>query len=443
MFFTTNPILKTKKKAKRVLFRFVCNNQTQDQENDFSDEYIFGSLSQFFSFIKHRISEFSEEECLFVPVTENESDIEITKNAYFLYSFLKFYTENKRRLDNAITDYNKNIMTEDNDYVREMVRAFAKSNSGGKLIRGTLVNMGYALSGCSDIYISDNLAISYELFQTSILIHDDIIDHAKTRRGKPTIPYTYLKSWEDKGIKQNDDMADTANSMAICLGDLGLSFSIKHLIDSYHDSPYYYELLSFYVDSFIHTVYGEAIDVILPFEEKNGLNRGNSLIDDITMIYILKTSWYTFISPLTLGYILGKGKDNNIDKLKVLGTYLGVAFQIKDDILGVFSTNEDMGKDIGSDISEYKQTYLYAYTLQNKEYGQELKSIYGNKNLDYNLLQQVREIFKESGALKASTQLMEEYFEKAKDLIVDMDFLSNCDKERLLGLIVYLGLREK
>ena len=96
-------------------------------------------------------------------------------------------------------------------------------------------------------------------------------------------------------------------------------------------------------------------------------------------IYRLKTSYYTVIGPMVCGLLLAGGDKKKIEDITSFGEKIGIAFQIQDDILGIYS--DEMGKVKGSDIKEYKQTILFAHAM-NTEYKDELLKYYGKNDLD-------------------------------------------------------------
>ena len=99
--------------------------------------------------------------------------------------FLDFYKKNKKDLEKTIIEFNNNLK-EDNKLINNNLEVFKKLNSNGKLIRGILIELGYYLLS-DDISYAKDLAVAYEVFQTSILVHDDIIDQDDIRRNVKTI----------------------------------------------------------------------------------------------------------------------------------------------------------------------------------------------------------------------------------------------------------------
>ena len=111
--------------------------------------------------------------------------------------FLDFYQTGVKRLSAIARAYNRSLKKDPNPILRIFKEDLADLNEGGKMLRGVLVGLGLKLAGETEIEKSDYLALAFELFQTGVLIHDDIIDNAETRRGKFTIHRRYEHRLDD------------------------------------------------------------------------------------------------------------------------------------------------------------------------------------------------------------------------------------------------------
>ena len=338
--------------------------------------------------------------------------------------FKTFYKDNKELLENIINKYNKELLKESNSVIKDNLKQFVKLNSGGKRIRGILIMLGYYL-GKDDIIYSMPLASAYEFFQTSILIHDDIIDNDNIRRGEKTIPF-YNK------YKYNIDDNHTYNSIGLCIGDLGLYYGNKIISDNYEGIDLN-NILSLYNKIVINTIRGEILDVVIPFKEKNNIKIKN-LEEEIMNIYSLKTSYYTIVGPLSLGMKLANFSDEEINKLEKFSHNLGVAFQINDDLIGIYK--DGLNKVLGSDIEEFKQTILYSYT-KNTKYYDELMNYYG-KITTTDSLKAVRDIFDKSGAKEYTINLKNKLYDESISILNDINFIDKDKKNILYGLVDYL-----
>ena len=350
--------------------------------------------------------------------------------------FNNYYLKVKNDLDNVINTYNDNLVKDKKGYLKDNLDLFCNLNRGGKLVRGFLISLGYKISENNNIEYSYPLALAYEIFQTSILVHDDIIDEDNLRREKETIHYSNYK----KNKEYNDCLAKKiGDSIAICMGDYGCYLANKQIINNYKDDKNFAKILDYYNDIVLKTIEGELIDVELSFDGRYKLKDVN-LYDNIISIYKLKTAYYTIIGPLMLGLMLGKVEDNKLKEIEEFGEKIGIAFQLQDDILGIYN---DMGKVVGSDIKEYKQTLLFSYTIDNSDYKDELLKYYGKENLTNDEIEKVRKIFKDSGAFDYANDMMNKLYDEALNLLNNINWISLEDKNILNGFIEYLRKRNK
>lgn len=355
---------------------------------------------------------------------------------------IKFYFEYEeivKRISKKMDKYNRTLIKNSDNYiVKDAIDKFIFHNGGGKYVRAFLIILGYMYknhkNNLLDTY-ADDLAIAYETFQTSILVHDDIIDNAQVRRGKPTIPKLYENDFSLNKITDNDN---TSNSLAICLADLGFYEANELIVSKYGKDKNFSKLISYYNNVVLKTIKGEIIDVYLPFKGK--YMDYFASYNDVIEISKLKTSWYTVVGPFCLGLILSSVDNKKVKQFEEALLPLGIAFQIKDDIMGVFASSVNLGKDC-NDISEFKQTLLYHYAV-NSDYKDELLKYYGKEKVDSSVVQKVRDIFIKSNAYDKSVDLMNSLFKESKEKInnikMDKEF-----RDILFGFISYLEIREK
>lgn len=377
-------------------------------------------------------------------------------------AFRDFYSETKARLDREMKEYNQKLADDENAVIRPFMEALGDLNSGGKMLRGMLVVLGYriacrikneakALAPESDPVYADSLALAFELFQTGVLVHDDIIDRAETRRGKRTIQNRYAK----RLTEQDTPMAaagisagHVADSAALCAGDFGLYLANLMIAESYEGNEQLGRLVSYFDETVLETIRGELLDVVLPYEfqslSDDEEERAKLLERSVRDIYRLKTARYSVVGPLHLGMLLGRAEKEELQAMDLFAEDLGVAFQIQDDILGIYADPETLGKDVGSDISEYKQTILYAFVrAYAREYEEKLLLYYGKEHVSEDDIAAVRNLFRESGALGFARSRMDACFKRAENLLGGMDFVHEEERRILRGFIAYLRSREK
>lgn len=400
--------------------------------NEVTKTYYFSDIKDFFNFIKKEKYTLNTKIGFTGGASTPKEQIKEYAN---LLEFFIYYKTKLKEFETELKKINKSFLENDNVIVIDAINKFINMNGDGKFLRGCLIDLGYKLTKNDDY--AKTLSLAYETFETSILIHDDIIDNAHLRRNKETIHETY----KDEFKKYNVENDNTNTSLALCIGDLGFFYTNEMITKKYKNDKNLAKLLSYYNNIVIKTIKGEIIDVALPFIEKN--DKEHTLHEeDIMEIYRLKTSWYTVVGPFILGMILGNSKAKDIETFEKVLEPLGIAFQIKDDILGIYSSKEILGKSVYSDIEEFKQTILYSYIKINRnDLLDELLKYYG-KSITEDESKKVQELFENSGALEYATNKMNEMFNEVYTNIKLMD-IKEYTKNILLGLILFLRLREK
>lgn len=420
--------------AKQVDIMFVIGGKSSSNTKELYElvskitkSYYFSDIKEFYNFIKKENFSYKTK----IGFTGGASTLKEQVYEYSnLLEFVIYYKNKLKELTKEIKKYNNKIIKDENIIIKDAINKFINMNQDGKFLRGCLIDLGYKLH--HDDNYSLPLSIAYETFETSILIHDDIIDNAYLRRGKTTIHELYKKEFSEY---ENDN---TPTSLALCIGDFGMYYSNQIIVDNYKNDKNLSKLLTYYNEVVMNTIKGEILDVYLPFIEKNDKNH-ELKESDIMEIYKLKTSYYTIVGPFILGMILSSSSKKEITIFKNILIDLGIAFQIKDDILGVFGDDNIIGKSTSSDVEEFKQTILYSYIkINKKEYLDKLLKYYGKKSKQ----KDVKNIFIESGAFEYANNTMNEFFYKVKISIESLKIKENV-KEILLGFIKYLELRDK
>ncbi len=291
--------------------------------------------------------------------------------------------------------------------IREIERV---TFSGGKRIRPLLVCWGYQAVGGGNFADVVDACFSIELFHTFALIHDDIMDKSEKRRGKIT-------TWKKIGVDK-----------AILTGDLCLSLADEYFPQKANKK--YFNLLK------KETCLGQYLDIQnnKEFSEKQ-----------VRKILDFKTAKYTIVRPLQIGASF-KTQDDKIMKLFLkYGKRMGTAFQIKDDLLGVFGEDNKTGKPVGEDISEGKKTLLIAKLKKiGKSMKKKEKEKFSNlfnckKRLNKSEQKFIINLFKKYNIDKEVIAEMQKEAEQARKIINNSDIK---EKEKLLQMTQYLINRE-
>jgi geranylgeranyl diphosphate synthase type I len=304
---------------------------------------------------------------------------------------------------------------------------------GGKRIRPILVYYGYLAAGGKDKKAILDTSIFIELLHNYILIHDDIIDRDEFRRGKPTIHYKY----QDIYKKISKDFRNLGISAGIIAGDLTSVFGYEILTGSKFPEKYKIKAINRLSQILTDVGSGQILDVFLGISRQ--LRR-----DEIFKILEYKTARYTIEGPLHLGAILAGADKRVLKKLSDYAIPLGIAFQIQDDILGTFGDEKKLGKPVGSDLREGKQTLLIfeARKSANKKEKQIIEQALGNPKLTKKQLEKVRKIIIKTGSLDFAKVLAKKLVSQSKIVIEKSNFSTNV-KEFLMNLADFLIEREK
>jgi geranylgeranyl diphosphate synthase type I len=202
-------------------------------------------------------------------------------------------------------------------------------------------------------------------------------------------------------------------SQAICLGDVGFILANRLIAESAFDAEKKIEALSVFHTAQMNTLDGEMLDVLLSTARDYGDG------DGILRIASLKTAWYTIAGPMQLGAVLAGAPQGLLRGLEDFGLSLGVAFQLRDDILGIQAAEEETGKSGASDIAEGKATLLIHYALKNASADdrRRLSEIYGRPSVSESDREAVQAIFSSTGAFDAVARYAERCLGEAKRLI--------------------------
>lgn len=254
-----------------------------------------------------------------------------------------------------------------------------------KRIRAALTYWAYLLNEKENVELG-KVMVAMELIQTALLMHDDFMDQDLLRRGQETTNAFFGKTDRHYG-----------ESMAVNLGDVVLCLGYERLLEVKMDTVKVNEATKILMRGIVNTAFGQALDMSLP-------KMGKVSEEDVLNLHKSKTALYTFKNPLVVGGILGGVDKKVLEILEKYAELAGIAFQLQDDILGVFGDEELTGKSINSDIKQGKNTLLYVKALENANEKQRkvLTEVWGKENAGEEEIKAVREIIVETGSLAYS-----------------------------------------
>ena len=306
----------------------------------------------------------------------------------------------------------------------------------GKMLRGKLVVLSYLMySDSLDDAVLD-AAAAIELFHSSLLIHDDIIDNDLLRRGYPTLFAQYQKLGEENYFIEPSSFG---LSMGICAGDVGFMLSFDMLSRLNADLTVTNKLLKLYTQEMTYVGLAQMQDIFFACS--------NIAVDEASIynLYIYKTGRYTFSLPMIVGATLAGQNSETQDNLGEIGKSLGIIFQIRDDELGLFGDESKLGKPIGSDFREGKQTLYYLTLMRNtgNEHREKLRTILRKQNITFDDMDYVHQLIFKFGVKDEIDRKVAELTSKALDLIHALSGINPVYRQTLLNLTEYAVNRER
>lgn len=285
--------------------------------------------------------------------------------------------------------------------------------TGGKRFRALCAIYGFRTH---DEHITENaidIAAALEVFHAAALVHDDIMDSSDTRRGNPSAHRAFEHLHSQAGW--SGDGASFGVNAALLFGDLLLAYCdelIAHALTSLDARTRERTRREF--DRMRREVtLGQYLDVV---EERAWPTVSiTDALDRASRVVVFKSAKYSIEAPLVIGAALAGASDDDLDALRAFGLPLGVAFQLRDDILGVFGDPEVTGKPAGDDIREGKRTVLIAVAMErlDSETSGTLNQLLGDRNLSPEQIESVRSTLVECGAHDEVEKFITEYVSQA------------------------------
>lgn len=323
------------------------------------------------------------------------------------------------------------------DPIFEKTVAFLRDQTlgGGKRVRAALVIQGYlsvSKNVPKELY---KIGAAMELIHTFLLIHDDVIDRDNLRRGKPSMRVRYQNMYQKYVDAQ--ELSHAGNSFAILAGDIAYLWGYELFTSAKFPPTQKMQTLVEINNMIFKCGVGEILDVNLGYRKK-------AKEKDILKVHRYKTASYTTEGPLVVGAKLAGAKKGLVQKLRLFSKPLGVAFQIQDDILGLFGDERETGKPVGSDLRQGKQTLLILHALQNgsSKDREQIVSALGKKNITRNEIQNIRRIVYNTGSLQRSCAKVLQLIRKSKKILAETKIPTQV-QHFLFNLSDYIANRSK
>ncbi len=237
-----------------------------------------------------------------------------------------------------------------------LVDAARSAGRGGKRFRASFCYWGYrAVREPADEAALVRAAAALELLHASALVHDDLMDASDTRRGRPATHKAFEAEHVAAGWSGRPEQYGAA--AAILLGDLLLSWADQLLRTCGLPHGLVRDALTWFDTTRTEVIAGQFLDVSVQA-------RASCDVDTAMLVLRYKSAKYSVERPLHVGAALAGAEPELLAALSDVGLPLGEAFQLRDDLLGVYGDPEVTGKPAGDDLSEGKRTVLVALALQ-------------------------------------------------------------------------------
>lgn len=308
--------------------------------------------------------------------------------------------------------------------VRRMDEALEAYLGGGKMLRplfcfwgGVAVHGAELPAGASEDLARAGAAI--ELVQAAALLHDDVIDHSPTRRGRPAAHMAAAARHRAEALSGSSE--DFGEAFAIILGDLALAWSEQLFArigrDHVPAGREEFDLLR------TEVMCGQYLDIL---HQAGGFASASTPEDAAMAVIRWKTVPYTVLRPLRMGAALMGASAPQLEVLERWAIAVGTAFQLRDDLLSVVGDPQRTGKPVGGDIVEGKRTVVLARALESADAGQraELEAALGDPSAGPEAISAAHAVLVDTGAVDGVRADVERLGREAAALMDADDLLS-------------------
>ncbi len=321
------------------------------------------------------------------------------------------------RVQKAVDDFisgQRAILDGVSDDLDPLIEAVSDLLGGGKRLRPAFCWWGYRGAGGADTEEALRAAAALEFLQACALIHDDVMDGSDTRRGMPSAHHRFAML--HRGSEWLGSPEAFGVGAAILLGDLCLSWADELLLTSGVPAAQLGAAKRVYDEMRTELMAGQYLDLL---EQA----RGGGSVERAMRVVRFKSAKYTIERPLHMGAALAGAGPDVMAAYSGYGLPLGEAFQLRDDVLGVFGDPGETGKPAGDDLREGKRTVLIATAMAWASPAQaaQIRRHLGDPGLDAAGVTLLREVISETGALAHAEQLISTLTDQALSALDSVD----------------------
>lgn len=299
--------------------------------------------------------------------------------------------------------------------------------AGGKRLRPFMTVLSYKLFGGRNDQAILMVATAQELLHAALLMHDDIIDRDTVRYGRLNVAGTYRQRYQQNGLSRRD-AAHYSTGAALLAGDLLLTNASALITESSFSDEAKLQAQRCLQAGVFRVAGGELIDMESTFTPWQDV--------DPFVIATLKTASYSFESPLLTGALLADAPAEDARHLQDFARHAGIAFQLTDDVLGVFGNDTETGKSNTSDLEEGKMTLMLQHALREASDGDRafILENCGQGAIGDETAERIRDIIRETGAKDHIERLAAEEITTALDALHDVN-LNRTAYDRLSEIV--------
>ncbi|WP_166996506.1 polyprenyl synthetase family protein [Paramicrobacterium fandaimingii] len=284
----------------------------------------------------------------------------------------------------------------------------------GKKVRPRLFLDVYVALGGRDTAMAIDAACALEFLHAALVIHDDVIDKDVMRRGEMNITGRFASEAVVRGVPTWSAHA-WGEASSLLAGDLLLTTAQSLIARLDVDNEVRLAALDAFDDSVFTSAAGEQTDVW------HSLHLEQASVDAVCAVMEQKTAHYSFQTPLRLAATLAGASSDVQDQFDIVGRNIGVVYQLRDDVLGVFGDERETGKSVLSDLREGKETLLIAFSRTHQRWA-EVAGAFGDPHLTVEDGRRLRDVIDSSGALQLVESLISEHVDRVSELIADARF---------------------
>ncbi|WP_270889132.1 polyprenyl synthetase family protein [Pedococcus sp. 5OH_020] len=308
--------------------------------------------------------------------------------------------ERVQRCVDDVLAHQSRVLAEVGPDTLELLGAVARLLSGGKRLRAAFLYWGYRAAGQPDSDAVVRVATAMEFFQAAALIHDDVMDDSDTRRGMPATHRSLAARHQEQAWAGDAGRFGVAG--AILAGNLCLNWTEELYATSGLEASHLARGRSVFDVMRTQLMGGQFLDVVESARPWTAIST-TERIERAERVIRFKSAKYTVEHPLLIGAVAGGADEQDVAALSRFGLGLGQAFQLRDDLLGVFGDPVATGKPAGDDLREGKRTVLVAHALAgaDAEGRAVLEGRLGDPGLDEAAVERLRDVISASGAVDA------------------------------------------